>query len=453
MTSYQVTNPANGEIAEKYQSHSSQEIQDFIAESHNAYQAWRKIDVDERAAILNNIADLYEEQCEVLAKIMACEMGKPITQGEGELALVSQIFRYYAKFGEQFLETPALPGTKNAVVKKESIGVLLGIMPWNYPHYQVARFIAPNLMLGNAIVLKHAPSCPKTATAIISILAQAGLPKGVYNNIFATNDQVKSIINDKRIQGVSLTGSERAGAAVAQVAGAALKKVVLELGGSDAFIVLADADIDRSVECAFAGRFGNAGQACNAAKRIILHADIYDEFVEKLTLKVESLEPADPLHKDTFLGPLSSSQALQTIQGQYDDAINQGATVLVSGGKISKPGAWFKPAILADVTSDMRSYHDELFGPVAVVYKAKDVEDAIRLANDTPFGLGACIHTHDIEGGQLIAERLEVGMVSFNQAPGTAAELPFCGVKRSGFGRELGPYGMSEFVNFKLYNE
>jgi succinate-semialdehyde dehydrogenase/glutarate-semialdehyde dehydrogenase len=308
-------------------------------------------------------------------------------------------------------------------------------------------------MLGNAIVLKHAPSCPKTATAIISILAQAGLPKGVYNNIFATNDQVKSIINDKRIQGVSLTGSERAGAAVAQVAGAALKKVVLELGGSDAFIVLADADIDRSVECAFIGRFGNAGQACNAAKRIILHADIYDEFLEKLIIKVEYLEPADPLHKDTFLGPLSSSQALQTIQGQYDDAINQGATVLVSGGKISKPGAWFKPAILADVTPDMRSYHDELFGPVAVVYKANDVEDAIRLANDTPFGLGACIHTHDIESGQLIAERLEVGMVSFNQAPGTAAELPFGGVKRSGFGRELGPYGMSEFVNFKLYNK
>jgi len=453
MTIYQVTNPANGEIEEKYQGHSNQEIQDVIAESHTAYQAWRKSDVDERAAILNNIADLYEEQCEALAKIMACEMGKPVAQGEGELALVSQIFRYYAKFGEQFLETPELPGTQNAVVKKEAVGVLLGIMPWNYPHYQVARFIAPNLMLGNAIVLKHAPSCPKSATAIISILAQAGLPKGVYNNIFATNDQVKSIINDKRIQGVSLTGSERAGAAVAQVAGAALKKVVLELGGSDAFIVLADADIDRSVECAFIGRFGNAGQACNAAKRIILHADIYDEFIEKMTHKVESLEPTDPLNNDTFLGPLSSSQALQTIQGQYDNAINQGATVLVSGGKLSKPGAWFKPAMLADVTSDMSAYRDELFGPVAIVYKANDVEDAIRLGNDTPFGLGACIHTLDIAGGQLIAERLEVGMVSFNQAPGTAAELPFGGVKQSGFGRELGPYGMSEFVNFKLYNK
>ncbi|SIT02412.1 NAD-dependent succinate-semialdehyde dehydrogenase [Neptunomonas antarctica] len=453
MTSYQVTNPANGEIEEKYDSHSDQQVRDMLSESHNAYQSWRTSDVNERTRLLNNIADLYDEQRKVLAKIMACEMGKPVAQGEGELALVSQIFRYYATYGEQFLETPELPDTQNSVVKKESIGVLLGIMPWNYPHYQVARFIAPNLMLGNAIMLKHAPSCPQSATAITSILAQAGLPKSVYNNVFVTNEQVKSIINDKRIQGVSLTGSERAGAAVAQVAGAALKKVVLELGGSDPFIVLADADIDHAVECAFIGRFGNAGQACNAAKRIILHADIYDDFVKKLTHKVESLAPADPLNKATFLGPLSSAQALKTIQEQYDNAVNQGATVLVAGGQIAKPGAWFKPALLADITSDMKAYHDELFGPVAVVYKADDVEDAIRLANDTPFGLGACIHTQDMARGQCVAERLEVGMVAFNQAPGSAAELPFGGVKQSGFGRELGPYGMSEFVNFKLYHK
>lgn len=452
MTSYQVTNPATGEIEEKFDSHSDQEVQDIITESQNAYKLWRSSDVNERIALLNNIADLYDEQRETLARIMAREMGKPVAQGEGELALVSQIFRYYAKYGEQFLATVELPNTQNAVVKKEPIGVLLGIMPWNYPHYQVARFIAPNLMLGNTIILKHAPSCPKSATAITSILAQAGLPKGVYSNVFVTNEQVKSIINDKRIQGVSLTGSERAGAAVAQVAGAALKKVVLELGGSDPFIVLADADIDKAVECAFIGRFGNAGQACNAAKRIILQEDIYDQFVEKLTHKVESLEPADPLNKDTFLGPLSSSQALETIQAQYDSAVTQGATVLVAGGQISKSGAWFKPSLLADITPDMKAYHEELFGPVAVVYKAVDLEDVIRLANDTPFGLGACIHTHDMERGQLIAEQLEVGMVTFNQAPGTAAELPFGGVKRSGFGRELGAYGMCEFVNFKLYH-
>lgn len=235
--------------------------------------------------------------------------------------------------------------------------------------------------------------------------------------------------------------------------------MLLELGGSDPFIVLADADadadadIDQAVTCAFIGRFGNAGQACNAAKRIILQADIYEEFVEKLTHKVESLEPADPLCKETFLGPLSSSQALEIIQAQYDNAITQGATVLVAGGQIAKSGAWFKPALLADVTPDMQAYHDELFGPVAVVYKALDIEEAIRLANDTPFGLGACIHTQDMARGQAIAERLNVGMVTFNQAPGTAAEMPFGGVKRSGFGRELGPCGMNEFVNFKLYNK
>jgi succinate-semialdehyde dehydrogenase/glutarate-semialdehyde dehydrogenase len=453
MTNYQVTNPATGEIEETYDSHSDQEVQDIIAETHDAYQAWRNSDISERSTVLNNIADLYDEQREMLAKIMVCEMGKPVTQGEGELVLVSQIFRYYAKHGEQFLETPNLPDTQNAVVKKEPIGVLLGIMPWNYPHYQVARFIAPNLMLGNAIILKHAPSCPKSATAITSLLAKAGLPKGVYNNIFVSNEQVKSIINDKRVQGVSLTGSERAGAAVAQVAGAALKKVVLELGGSDPFIVLADADIDQAVECAFTGRFGNAGQACNAAKRMIIQADIYDEFVDKLTYKIESLEPANPLNKDTFLGPLSSSQALETIQAQYDNAIQQGATVLVAGGQIEKAGAWFKPGLLADITPDMQAYQDELFGPVAVVYKAINAKNAIRIANDTLFGLGACIHTQDMARGQAIAEQLEVGMVTFNQAPGTAAEMPFGGVKRSGFGRELGPYGMSEFVNFKLYNK
>lgn len=453
MTRYQVTNPATGEIEKQYTNHSDYEIQAIITESNDAYQAWRTSDINSRVRILNNIADLYDKQREALAIIMAREMGKPVAQGEGELGLVSEIFRYYAKYGEQFLTTADLPNTQNAVVKKEPIGVLLGIMPWNYPHYQVARFIAPNLMLGNAMVLKHAPSCPESAVAITTILAQAGLPKGVYNNIFATNDQVTSIINDKRIQGVSLTGSERAGAAVAQTAGAALKKVVLELGGSDPFIVLADADIDQAVTCAFNGRFGNAGQACNAAKRIILQADIYEEFVEKLIHKIESLEPADPLCKETFLGPLSSSQALETLQAQYDNAITQGATVLVAGGQIAKLGAWFKPALLADVTPDMQAYHDELFGPVAVVYKALDIEGAIRLANDTPFGLGACIHTQDMARGQAIAERLDVGMVTFNQAPGTAAEMPFGGVKRSGFGRELGPYGMNEFVNFKLYNK
>ena len=453
MTRYQVTNPATGEIEKQYTNHSDYEIQAIITESNDAYQAWRTSDINSRVRILNNIADLYDKQREALAIIMAREMGKPVAQGEGELGLVSEIFRYYAKYGEQFLTTVDLPNTQNAVVKKEPIGVLLGIMPWNYPHYQVARFIAPNLMLGNAMVLKHAPSCPQSAVAITTVLAQAGLPKGVYNNIFANNDQVTSIINDKRIQGVSLTGSERAGAAVARTAGAALKKVVLELGGSDPFIVLADADIDQAVTCAFIGRFGNAGQACNAAKRIILQADIYEEFVEKLTRRVESLEPADPLCKETFLGPLSSSQALETIQAQYNNTITQGATVLVAGGQIAKSGAWFKPALLADVTPGMQAYHDELFGPVAVVYKALDIEEAIRLANDTPFGLGACIHTQDMARGQAIAERLDVGMVTFNQAPGTAAEMPFGGVKRSGFGRELGPYGMNEFVNFKLYNK
>ncbi|MDO5769637.1 MAG: NAD-dependent succinate-semialdehyde dehydrogenase [Psychrobacter sp.] len=451
MSLYQVTNPATGEIEESFATHSDQALQDFISDSHQAFNSWRRTSIKDRANILNRVANLYDEQRETLAQMMAREMGKPITQGEGELILVSQIYRYYAKYAEQFLEAKALPDTQNAVVKKEPIGVLLGIMPWNYPHYQAARFIAPNFMLGNTVLLKHAPCCPKSASMIANLLEQAGLPMGVYHNIFATNEQIKDIIQHDYVQGVSLTGSERAGSAVAQIAGAALKKVVLELGGSDPFIVLADADIDQAVECAFIGRFGNAGQACNAAKRIILHTDIYDKFVAKFIKKVENLHPADPLERDTFLGPLSSIQAVDTLQKQYTDAVEQGASVLVAGGKMSRAGAWFKPALLADVTPKMQAYHDELFGPVSVVYRAANIEEMVKIANNTHFGLGACIHSQDNEQAQVIANQLDVGMVAVNQAPGSAAELPFGGVKRSGFGRELGPYGMNEFVNHKLY--
>lgn len=451
MSLYQVTNPATGEIEESFASHSDQEIQQAITAAHQAFADWRKRSLNERAAVLHKIADLYDQQRQSLAVIMAQEMGKPITQGQGELMLVSQIYRYYAQYAEQFLQTQPLPDSKDAVVKKEPLGVLLGIMPWNYPHYQVARFIAPNLMLGNTILLKHAPCCPKSALAIVAILEQAGLPTWVYQNIFASNEQVKAIIEHDYVQGVSLTGSERAGSAVAQSAGAALKKVVLELGGSDPFIVLADADIEQAVNSAFVGRFGNAGQACNAAKRIIVHSEIYDEFVGKLAEKVKGLSPDDPSKADTFLGPLSSEQAVDTLDQQYNDAVTQGATVLVAGGKMDKPGAWFKPALLAEVTPDMRAYHQELFGPVAVVYKAANEDAIIKLANDSSYGLGACIHSQNTEKAQRIAEQLEVGMVAFNQSPGSAAELPFGGIKRSGFGRELGPYGMNEFVNYKLY--
>lgn len=451
MSNYKVTNPATGIVEKTYESHSNEELDLIMGKSLQAYKKWQTKDITYRARILNKIADLYDENRKQLAVIMAREMGKPVAQGEGELSLVSHIFRYYAKYGEQFMNTQPMPDSKNAIVRKEALGPILGIMPWNYPHYQVARLVAPNLMIGNTVILKHAPSCPESAVQIAKLFADSGLPEGVYENIFATNEQIETIIHDSRVQGVSLTGSERAGSAVAKTAGSALKKVVLELGGSDPFIVLPDADINNAVSCAFIGRFGNAGQACNAAKRLIIHEDIYDEFIQKFKEKVEAIFPDDPLDQSTFLGPLSSIQAIETLESQYNKAVSQGARVLVEGGRIDKPGAWFKPALLSEVNSKMDAYYEELFGPISVVYKASGIDEIVSIANDTSFGLGACIHAKDLDKAQVVADKLEVGMVAFNQAPGTAAETPFGGIKRSGFGRELGPYGMDEFVNYKLY--
>ncbi len=309
-------------------------------------------------------------------------------------------------------------------------------------------------MAGNTIILKHAPQCPKTAEAIVDILKEAGLPEGVYNNVFATNEQAATIIEDSRVQGVSLTGSERAGQAVAKVAGGALKKVVLELGGSDAFIVAADADIEQAVKGAIEGRFGNTGQACNAAKRLIVVESVYDKFVEGFTNAVRNMTLADPLDEGTFIGPMSSKAAAVNLQEQLDSAVQAGATVLVKGGMVKdKPGAWFAPAVLTDVDESMDVYREELFGPVAVVYKARDIEHAIKIANDVPFGLGASIQTQDAALAADIADKLEVGMVTINAPSGSEANTPFGGVKRSGFGRELGTLGITEFLNYKLIRD
>ncbi|WP_019671897.1 NAD-dependent succinate-semialdehyde dehydrogenase [Psychrobacter lutiphocae] len=452
---YKVTNPATGEIEKTFTTASQADVKNTLQQANKAYKAWKNTPIDERRQILHRIADKYLEQIDELAAIVTREMGKPITQAKGELSFVAEIFRYYADKGPELLRPDTIDVDKGkARVEKHPIGVLLGIMPWNYPHYQVARFVAPNIMAGNTIILKHAPQCPETADAIQTLFAEAGLPSGVYNNIFATNDQAADIIRDPRVQGVSLTGSEKAGQAVAQIASSALKKVVLELGGSDPFIVLDDADLDKAVKHAIDGRFGNAGQACNAAKRIIVLDAIYDSFVEKFTKKVKQMTPQDPMQKDTKMGPLSSIEAAKNLQKQLNGAVNAGATVLVEGGyQDSQPGAWFKPTVLTGVTSDMPVYQQELFGPVAVIYKVATVEEAIRLANDVPFGLGAAVHTTSEALANKIANELEVGMVTINAPSGSEANTPFGGVKRSGFGRELGKLGITEFLNYKLVRD
>jgi succinate-semialdehyde dehydrogenase/glutarate-semialdehyde dehydrogenase len=452
MSLYQVINPATGQTEAEYSTATAEQLEAAIASADAVFGALKHVAPTSRAALLRRVAELHESRREELAAIITREMGKPVSQALLEVDIVVSIYRYYAENGPRFLGEDSIDvaagGT--AVVRKEGLGVLLGIMPWNYPYYQVARFAAPNLMLGNTILLKPAPQCPESALAMEEIFREAGAPKGAYTTVFATNGQVADIIADPRVQGVSLTGSERAGAAVAEIAGRHLKKVVLELGGSDPFIVLDARDMDEVVDRAVLARLGNGGQACNAAKRFIVLDHLYDEFVGKFVSALAAITPGDPSDPETFLGPLASRAAAETLQAQLDAAVAEGATVLLNGGKTPGESAYFSPTVLADVSPEMSVYRQELFGPVAMVFRAASEAEAVRLANDTPFGLGASVHSDDLEKAERLAEEIGAGMVSINEAGGSAAELPFGGIKRSGVGRELGKYGMEEFVNRKL---
>lgn len=453
MTStYQVVNPSTGVAGQFYPETTDADIEDVLARSAAAYRSWRTTSKPERAVILNKIADLHQERRETLAEIIGREMGKPTREALGELHLVVDIYRYYADNGEALLAdeplSPKMGGS--AFVRKDAVGPLLGIMPWNFPYYQVARFAAPNLMIGNTIILKHAPQCPESALAMEQIFHEAGLPADAYVNVFASNDQCATMIADPRVVGVSVTGSERAGTAVAAVAGKNLKKVVLELGGSDPFIVLDADNLEASIKAAVMGRMGNAGQACNAAKRLIVVESVYEQFVDGVTAAMSSLKPGDPFAADTDFGPLSSEAAAKGLVAQIDDAVSKGATVRTGGKRVEGPGAFVEATVLTDVTPDMRAYSEELFGPAAVIYKVANADEAVELANSSAFGLGGVVFGSDDALTADVANRLETGMVWINSPQGSAADLPFGGTKRSGVGRELGPYGIDEFVNKKL---
>jgi succinate-semialdehyde dehydrogenase / glutarate-semialdehyde dehydrogenase len=441
VSEYKVVNPATNETEREFEDATDAEIQQVLERSDRAYQAWRGTAKAERTKVLLRVAELYQERIDDLAALITREMGKPIREAKGEIMLVISIYRYYAEQGPALLEdaplSPRAGGT--ALIRKEPVGPLLGIMPWNFPYYQVARFAGPNLMIGNTIVLKHAPQCPESALAMEQIFHDAGLPADAYINVFATNEQVADMIADPRIVGVSVTGSERAGAAVAEVAGRNLKKVVLELGGSDPFIVLDSPDVSKTVRAAVAGRMGNAGQACNAAKRIIIVGDLYDEFVDKFTAAMSSLHPGDPTSPESDFGPLSSEGAAARLMEQIDDAVDKGATLRTGGKRVDRPGAFVEATVLTDVTPQMRAYREELFGPAAVIYQVADASEAVALANNSSFGLGG-----------VVADLLDTGMVWINSPQGSMADLPFGGTKRSGVGRELGSYGIDEFVNKKL---
>ena len=451
MSIYAVVDPATGEKVKEYPTISDDDLRSAIARADEAHRTWSaSSSVAERAALVRRVAELHVERRQELAEIIVREMGKPLEQALGEVDFAGDIYAFYADNAEELMaDEPIklLAGDGSALVRRSSLGVLLGIMPWNFPYYQVARFAGPNLVIGNTILLKHAPQCPESAGAIQKLFDEAGFPDGAYENVYATNEQVEWVIADPRVRGVSVTGSERAGAAVAEIAGRNLTKVVLEMGGSDPFILLGTSDLDKTVQDAVAARLDNTGQSCNAAKRFIVVDDLYEPFLEKFTAAMTAVEPGDPTSSDSEIGPLSSTAAADRLEDQVKRAIDQGANVVAGGGR---KGNFFEPTVLTDIDPDNDAYREELFGPVAQVYRVSSEEEAVKLANDTPFGLGSFLMTTDPEQAERVANQIDAGMVYVNIVGADGAELPFGGTKRSGFGRELGTYGADEFVNKKL---
>ncbi|UQE74082.1 MULTISPECIES: NAD-dependent succinate-semialdehyde dehydrogenase [unclassified Gordonia (in: high G+C Gram-positive bacteria)] len=449
---YVTENPATGTIERTFPTMSDAEVEDVLARSAAAYREWKTTPIDDRVRMLRATAQIYRDRAQELAGVIATEMGKPINQGMGELALTAMIYDWYAEHGPALLETEELDpqGAASSTVTREPVGPLLGIMPWNFPYYQVARFAAPNLLLGNTIVLKHAPICAASSALMEQIAHDAGVPKDAYINVYASNEQAATMIADKRIQGVSLTGSGRAGAAVAQTAAQHLKKSVLELGGSDAFILLDTPDVSATAAGAAAGRMMNCGQACNSPKRFIVHEDLYDDFVAALTETVSSMTVGDPTDPATRVGPLSSVAARDTVVQQVAEAVAQGATLHTGGQALDRPGAFMAPAVLTGVTPEMNAYREEVFGPVAMVFSVSDDDQAVDLANDVDYGLSGSVWSTDVERASAVADRLDVGMAMVNEHGTSLPGLPFGGVKASGYGRELGPWGLGEFANLRL---
>lgn len=452
---YRVVNPATGEELDSYPTATDTEVEAAIAAATDAHRGWsRSATAAQRGELVRRVAALHRERREELADAIVREMGKPKEAALGEVDFAADIYEYYADRAEQLTADQAidlLGGEGTAVVRRASLGPLLGIMPWNFPYYQVARFAGPNLVVGNTIILKHAPQCPVSAELIQKAFddagAELGVPRGAYVNVRLSNDQAAAVIGDPRVAGVSLTGSERAGAAVAEIAGRHLKKVALELGGSDPFVLLSTDDLDSVVESAVAARLDNTGQSCNAAKRFIVVDDLYEPFVDKLTAKMAEATTGDPFADGTDLGPLSSLAAAERLADQVDRAVAAGAT-LVTGG--TRDGAFYAPTVLTDVVPGNPAYSEELFGPVAVVYRVADEDDAVELANDTAYGLGSYVFTTDAEQAERVADKIEAGMVFVNCVLADSPELPFGGVKRSGTSREMGTLAADEFVNKKL---
>ncbi|MCU5775166.1 NAD-dependent succinate-semialdehyde dehydrogenase [Erwiniaceae bacterium BAC15a-03b] len=452
MSAYQTINPANNKLIKSWPDHSPQQVEQALDTAAKLYKSsWSKGDIQPRLQVLKKLADIIDSRVDELAKIASVEMGKLINQSRGEVKLCAQIARYYAENAERFLQPTRYPtDLGEAWVENHPIGVLMAVEPWNFPYYQLMRVLAPNLAAGNPVLAKHAGIVPHCASIFEQMVLDAGAPKGAWTNMFISSDQVAELIADDRVQGAALTGSEKAGSVVAAQAAKYLKKSTLELGGNDVFVVLDDCNLDEAVKQGAQARLNNAGQVCTAAKRFIVHQKVADAFLEKFTAAFKAAKLGDPLDESTTLGPLSSAGARDTLDKQVKAAVSNGAKLHFGGKVVEGEGCFYQPTILTGITRDNPAYFEEFFGPVAQVYVVKDDDEVVQLANDSHYGLGGSVFTSNIERGKKLASQIETGMVYINSMTDTAAELPFGGVKRSGFGRELSDLGIKEFVNQKL---
>ncbi len=449
---YQTINPYTEELVKTFVQHTDKQLEAIIAKAQETFENdWTLRALADRKVIVKKAVSILREKLDEFAKPITAEMGKLFRESQGEVELSADILDYYADNAEKFLAPEKLEIDEGeAFVENEPLGVLFCVEPWNFPYYQLARVAGPNLMVGNTLVVKHAPNVPQCALAFEKLFLDAGAPVGAYTNVFLANEQSAKAIADKRIKGVALTGSERAGEAVASEAGKVLKKSTMELRGSDAFIVLDDADMDTAVKWGVWARMNNTGQCCVAAKRFILDEKIADRFLDRFEKVLKKLIPGDPMDPKTTLGPLCTEGALALVQKQIATALDGGAKVLLGGGRLNRPGYFLEPTILTDIRPENPAYYQEFFAPVALIFRVKDEKEAIKLANDSPYGLGGSVITKDIERGKRVARQIETGMVFINKATWTAPDLPFGGVKNSGYGRELSDLGIGEFVNKKL---
>jgi succinate-semialdehyde dehydrogenase / glutarate-semialdehyde dehydrogenase len=449
---YRTVNPATGEVVREYASASREGAETLLAQAHSAYLSWRATSVAERARLLGGLADVMEGHSEELAQSVTAEMGKPLASSRREALWAASIFRYYSVHGEALLadEETDVPGLGRVVTRREPVGVVLGIEPWNAPLYQAVRATAPNLMLGNTVLLKPSEVSAGSTLWFDRLFADAGFPEHVYQTALVTTDQVADYIADDRVRAVTLTGSDRAGSAVGELAGRHVKPVVLELGGSDAFVVLDSADVSAAAATAASCRLILGGQVCASPKRVIALDAVADAFIAEYVDGFASQKIGDPLDPETTVGPLSSVAAADRLQEQYEDAVQKGATVLLEGGRMDGPGAFFKPAVITDITPGMRVYTEEAFGPLGMIYRVPNAEAAIELANSSAYGLGGTVFGEASEASR-IAEQLDTGAVGINRFFGAPIEIGFGGTKRSGVGRELGRSGMDPFANIKSY--